>query len=295
MLVIMVGCGTIVLRAVAWLLVIGELGRDAPPPLVPIAEVVADVAIDEPYPVRVRGVVTWRQNRGIIIQQGPAGIWIDAQSTPQSGFWRGDEAVLRSIRPGMEIEVVGLASRGGYMPNILAAEIHVVGEGEEPAPMPIDPRRFFTGGDCCLRVTTRGLVQGYRDDGRQWILLLADGAQRFTASLPKELLLDSPQSLVDAEVRLVGVAVTHFNTRGEFLAPRLHIVRREDITIEQPASGAAFDAALVPLASIGHYRPLGGGRIRTQGTVTFSDPGLPRILAVSGSTGAIDTGAVRSF
>ncbi len=192
--------------------------------------------------------------------------------------------MLQSIRPGLEIEVEGLASRGGYMPNILAATIRVVGEGKEPEPLPIDPRRFFTGADCCLRVTTRGLVQGYRDDGHQWILLLADGRQRFTVSVPKELLDGSPQSLVDAEVRLVGVAVTHFNTRGEFLAPRLHIVRRDDISIEQPASGEAFDAALVPLTSIGHYRPLGGGRIRARGTVTFSDPG--QLLYVQdGSTG----------
>jgi len=275
--------------------VTGQLPRNDPPPLKPIETIVADVAIDEPYPVRVRGVVTWRRNRGIIIQQGQAGIWIDAQSTPQSGLWRGSEAVLESIAPGMEIEVVGLASRGGYIPNILATEIDVVGEGEEPAPLPIDPRRFFTGGDCCLRVTTRGLVQGYRDDGRQWILLLADGPQRFTASLPKELIDGSPQALVDAEVRLVGVAVTHFNTRGEFLAPRLHIVRRDDITVEQPASGAAFDAALVPLASIGHYRPLGGGRIRTRGTVTFSDPGQ-FLYVQDGSTGVrVQTEAIDRF
>ena len=264
--------------------VTGQLPRNDPPPLKQIATIVADIAIDEPYPVRVRGVVTWRRNRGLIIQQPQAGIWIDAQSTPQSGLWRGNEAVLESIRAGMEIEVEGLASRGGYMPNILAADIRVIGDGEEPAALPIDPRRFFTGGDCCMRVTTRGLVQGYRDDGHQWILLLADGPQPFTASLPKELLDGSPQSLVDAEVRLVGVAVTHFNTRGEFLAPRLHIVRRDDISVEQPASGGAFDAALVPLTSIGHYRPLGGGRIRTRGTVTFSDPG--QLLYVQdGSTG----------
>ena len=291
----MVGFGTIVLQAVAWLIVAGELGQDARPALVPIAEVVANAAIDQPYPVRVRGVVTWRRNRGIIIQHEQAGIWIDAQSTPQSGLWRGDEAALESVRPGMEIEVEGLASRGGYMPNILAATIHVVGEGNEPEPLPIDPRRFFTGADCCLRVTTRGLVQGYRDDGHQWILLLADGPQRFTASVPKELLDGSPQSLVDTEVRLVGVAVTHFNTRGEFLAPRLHIVWRDDISVEYPASGAAFDAALVPLAAIGHYLPLGGGRIRARGIVTFSDPGQ-FLYAQDGSTGVrVQTEAIDRF
>ena len=95
------GFGTIVLQAVAWLIVAGELGQDARPALVPIAEVVANAAIDQPYPVRVRGVVTWRRNRGIIIQHEQAGIWIDAQSTPQSGLWRCDEAALESVRPGM--------------------------------------------------------------------------------------------------------------------------------------------------------------------------------------------------
>lgn len=244
-------------------------------PLVAITEVVADAAIAEPYPVCVRGVVTWRRNRGIIIQDGAAGIWIDAQSTPQSGLWRGDEAVLQSIRPGLKIEVEGLASRGGYMPNILAATLRIVGEGPEPEPLPLDPNRFFTGRDCCLRVTARGTIQGYRDDGIQWVLLVADGPQRFTALVPKQLLDSPPDQLVDAQVSLVGVAVTHFNTRGEFLAPRLLIVHRDDITIKQPPPGSAFTVPLTPLAAIGHYRPRTDveSRIRTRGTATFSDPG----------------------
>ncbi len=283
----MVGFGFMIVWVAHWLAMATPPAADFPAdaygpslrtsqqPLVAIAEVVADAAIDEPYPVRVRGVVTWRRNRGIIIQEGDAGIWIDAQSTSQSGAWRGDEAVLQSIRPGMKIEVEGLASRGGYMPIILAATLSVVGEGPEPKPLPLDPNRFFTGQHCCLRVTTRGTIQGYRDDGAQWVLLVADGPQRFTALVSKHLLDGPPDQLVDAQVSLVGVAVTHFNTRGEFLAPRLLIVHRDDIAIEKQARGSAFDAPLVPLAAIGHYRPLTGmgGRIRTQGTVTFSDPG----------------------
>ena len=154
----MVGFGRSILWAVPWWSMAFLAGfcaaadatspqvRAEAQPLIALAEVVADAAIAEPYPVCVRGVVTWRRNRGIIIQDGAAGIWIDAQTTSQSGFWRGDEAVLQSIRPGLEIEVEGLASRGGYMPNILAATLRIVGEGPEPEPLPLDANRFSPAG-----------------------------------------------------------------------------------------------------------------------------------------------------
>ena len=95
----------------------GPAAADDPPPLKQIATIVADIAIDEPYPVRVRGVVTWRRNRGLISSSRKQASGFDAHRTPQAGHWQGDEAVLQSIRPGMEVEVEGLASRGGYTPT----------------------------------------------------------------------------------------------------------------------------------------------------------------------------------
>lgn len=243
-------------------------------PLLPIATVLADPDIGAPYPVRVRGVVTWRQGRGIIIQDDGGGIWIDAERSRQTGGWRGDEEVLQGIRPGLEVEANGMADRGGYIPTILAADILVLGERSLPRPLPIDRDRFFFGFDCCQRVTVRGVVQGYREDGGDWILLLSDAGHGFTASIPKPLLPGGAEPLVDTVIRLVGVAVAHFNTRGEFLAPWLRVVHAEDITIERPADGDTPRPEQVPLRAIAHYRSRRheDHRIRTRGIVTYASP-----------------------
>lgn len=247
----------------------------SPPPLVPIATIVADTAFGSPYPVTVRGVVTWRRNRGVIIQEEESGIWIDAQRAVELGLWRGDDSLFDRLRPGQAVEVEGLADRGGYIPNVLAIEIRVLGEQPEPPPLPIDHKRFFFGLDCCARVTVRGVVQGFREDADDWALLMSDASLGFTATIPKPLLPGGPTPLVDSEIRLVGVAVAHFNTRGEFLAPWLRVVHAEDITVEKPAESTPMQAPEVPLRAIAQYHPRRreDHRIRTRGTVTYAAPG----------------------
>ena len=246
-----------------------------PPHLLPIAAIVADTDFNSPYPVTVRGVVTWRRNRGLIIQEDDAGIWIDAQRSVEIGLWRGDDDLLDRLRPGVAVEVDGLADRGGYVPNVLAIAIRMLGERPEPPPLPIDPKRFFFGLDCCRRVTVRGVVQGVRDDDGDWTLLMSDASRDFTASIPQALLPDGPTPLVDAELRLVGVSVSHFNTRGEFLAPWLRVVHAEDIVVERPSETTAMQAPEIPLRAIAQYHPRRreDHRIRTRGTVTYATPG----------------------
>ena len=246
-----------------------------PPRLLPIAAIVANTDFDAPYPVTVRGVVTWRRNRGLIIQEDDAGIWIDAQRSVEIGLWRGDDGLLDRLRPGVAVEVEGLADRGGYVPNVLASAIRVIGERPEPPPLPIDHNRFFFGLDCCRRVTVRGVVQGFREDADDWLLLMSDASRGFTVSIPDALLPDGPASLVDAEIRLVGVSVSHFNTRGEFLAPWLRVVHAEDVVVEQPAETTAMQAPEIPLRAIAQYHPRRreDHRIRTRGTVTYATPG----------------------
>lgn len=136
------------------------------PPLLPIAAILADAELEAPYPVRVRGVVTWQRGRGLIIQHDDAGIWIDAQRSVEIGLWHGDDRLLDEIRPGIEIETVGLADRGGYVPKVLAAEIRVLGDRPQPPPMPID--RNPAGHDRPIRSMT-ACVPSLGCDSGPWL------------------------------------------------------------------------------------------------------------------------------
>jgi signal transduction histidine kinase len=246
------------------------------PSLVPIRDLLADVNAPARRQVMVRGVVTWRGYTGLIIQDDSAGIWIDTlREEPRPIRLMVDPEVLDRLAPGQEVEVVGCTNRGGYSPNVFAETIRILGVKPEPEPRPVDQHRFFSGADDCQRVTVRGLVQGVRDGRIDWLLVTADGADRFTAVVSKRIMPQAPEHLVDAEVQIVGVAATYFNTRGEHRSSQLLIAGADDITVERAAPGPPFAAPEVPLHAIAEYRPdpADGHRIRTQGTVTFAEPG----------------------
>ena len=252
-------------------------GKDGQPlpPHVRIRDVLADVNAPERRQVTVRGVVTWRGGSGLIIQDESGGIWIDtppAASRPV--VLQCDPDVLARLAPGQEAEVAGWTNRGGYSPNIFPETIQILGEKPEPVPRPIDNERFFSGVDDCVRVTVQGLVQGVRDGGDDWLLITANHSNRFTVVVPKKIMPQAPEHLVDADVRIVGVAAMQFNTRGERQSSRLLVKRSEDITVERRSTGAPFESPEVPLHAIAQYSPdpTDGHRIRTQGMVTFAEP-----------------------
>ena len=243
--------------------------------VVPISSVMADPPGDVRRPVRVRGVVTWRHGAGMIVQDDSAGIWIEVTDAKRLGYWEGEPDPPADVREGTEVEIDGWSNRGGYAPNILPAQMRVLGVRPQPDPRPYDRDRFFQGVDDCLRVTVRGVVQGYRDDYDRWIVLVSEGTKRFTVAIEKSLLGSPPETLVDGVIRATGVATAQFNTRGQFLAPRLNVTDGDGLVIDQPPGGPPFESPRVSLRAIATYRPqlADGHRLCTQGVVTYAVPG----------------------
>jgi hypothetical protein len=104
-------------------------------------------------------------------------------------------------------------------------------------------------------------------------LILDANPGRFTAQVFRSAAPD-PASLVDAEVKLRGIAATRFNTRGEATGSRVIVGSRNDlIVIKPPPPPDAIP--LVELNRLLPFRPdpIGPHRVRVEGTVTFSLPG----------------------
>lgn len=247
----------------------------APLELVSIASVMAAPLPDTAHPVRIRGIVTWRRGNGMIVQDDSAGIWIEVADARRAGYWQAEGDPSPDIREGVEVEIEGRSNQGGYAPNILPETMRILGEKPQPQPRAYDPERFFQGVDDCLRVTARGVVQGFRDDGDRWLLLVVEGGRRFTVAIDKQRLGGSPEDYVDSVITCVGVATAQFNTRGQFLAPRLNLTAAGDLTIEQAPLATAFEAPQVALRALGGYRSQApdGHRICTRGVVTHAVPG----------------------
>jgi len=240
-----------------------------------------------PAPVRIRGRVTWvthddMMNGYAAVQDATAGIWVNCRLARQRGLWNPEqeesfEAAWLALAPGIDVIIEGVRDTEGFAPMLLPIRAWCVVPSvpELPPAAKADPRRLFSGADDSQRVTVEGILQGSRDDGVRWTLVLEADRQRIFASVPREWLTPGPADLVDGVVRLSGVAASLFTTRGEFMSPFFQVCRPEDVTIVAPPPCAAFDAPLIALSRLGRFRvdPPSGHRVRCVGTLSHYRPG----------------------
>ena len=252
------------------------LGTGTAADIQPIAEVrslpVAELATNPP--IRIRGVVTLRGVNSIVIQDNTAGIYVNFDFARKRGVWEGD-GIPDAVHVGDEIEIDGTIDPGGFSPPVLPREVRVLGSQPLPPARQTDPERFFSGAVDSLLTELTGVVHGITDDGSDWRLNLEAAGHPFVAVVTKSAIPDDPQQLVDAEVRLTGVPLSIFNTRGEFLQPLVMVGRPEWFTIVSPPPHPPFDCPPVAISSLARFRPepFRGHRIRTQGVVIHSVPG----------------------
>ncbi len=230
-------------------------------------------APSSPVPVLVRAVVTAREGNNMTVEDETAGIWVSVDVARGRGIWQGKEADLQAAVEGMEVEIAGFTDPGGYAPVLVATTIRVLGSKPLPPVKPVEHVRFFNGSEDSQRVEVRGVVQRITRRGNHWELLMDGLPGRFFGEIPPALFPD-PRMLIDAELCLRGVAGSHFNTRGEFVSPRLFVRFATDIVIEKPAVPEA-EIPLIPLHRLFAFRPepVRAHRQRVVGTVTFAVPG----------------------
>lgn len=270
--------------AVVALAAVGVASAASEPPLIPIADVLAlpRAELAQGKPVRVRGVVTICSPM-VAIQEEGSGIWIHLG---QPGKITADGLVIpigpggeQIVDLGMIVEVEGIAFPGGYAPTIRASAVRVVGKGPLPEPVAVDMARLFRGGDNALRVvlgdSTEVVVQGCRDAGDYWNIVLALGDRRIMLKAHKAVMPQRPDDLIDARVRVIATLGATRNSRGEFVGPTLALAREADLTVVAPPAASPFETPKLDLDDIAAYRPEPEARhrIQTKGTVTCMVPG----------------------
>ena len=261
-------------------------------PLTRIAEVrqLPRVQADQALPVHVRGVVTGRRNlENLTIQDDTAGIGVDFVAARIRHLWRGEDGILGQVCVGSEVEIEGISSPGGYAPLILPVSLRILGTQPLPPPRPIQLGRFFSGSDDCQRVEVRGVVQGFYQQKDTMVLIMDANPGRFTAFLVGPVVID-PAPLVDAEIRVCGVASTRFNLRAEATGIRVKVMQPGDLVVEKPPP--ALEA--VPWVSLDQLlpfraEPTGPHRVRVAGTVTYSLPGQFFYLQEGNSAMRVET------
>jgi len=247
-------------------------------------------------PVHVQGVVTWRGLRGqLVVQDDTGGCWIYVADALRRQSLAMSNELLDSIHVGHLLDIEGVSDAGGYAPGIFPQSLRIVGERPVPPAAPMNPARFFSGTEAGLRAEARGTVQDFKPAEGGWVLDLNANPGHFTVEFPKNVLPD-PAALVDAEVRVTGVAVTRVNSRGELTMPRIYGSQTSELIVEAPAT-PPFTAPLVPLDALLPFsaRPTGPHRLRVIGVMTYALTGKLLYLQEGSTAVRVETRSTEKF
>jgi signal transduction histidine kinase len=239
-------------------------------PIAALRQLSPEAVAGEPA-VRVRGVVTWRDDWNYILQEGDSGIFIFLRAMRNRGLTP-DFSLLDDLVPGAEVEVEGRLIPGGFSPAILATASRVIGSAKTPEPRGTSPRRFFSGADDCLLVEIAGVVRAVRESADAIDLSMAVDGKPFVVRVEGEAMQGAFGDLVDTEVRVAGVAMTRFNTRGELTMPSLAVGTLGGVTVIAARRFPPFEAPMIPLRHLNGFRaePHDGHMVRIEGTVSHA-------------------------
>jgi signal transduction histidine kinase/ActR/RegA family two-component response regulator len=228
--------------------------------------------------VRLRGVVSYYDpDFHILFFQDPtAGIFV---LTP--GF--------ASVRQGDLAEVEGVADLGGFAPMVSQASFHVLGRASLPDPATVPPEELFSGRLDSQRVAAEGIVQSVvrLNSHFHFEMDVAAGRYRYRVQVPYPPSLPLPMHLIDATVRIRGVAGSLFNPMGQLVGVTLYAPDLKDIEVLRPGQPAAASP----------IRPIGGllrfsltddweHRVRVRGTVEYQRTHFREVF-VADETGGV--------
>ena len=224
------------------------------------------------YPVKLRGIITYYNpyNTNLVVQDDSAGIYV-----------RVGNSQVPKLETGQLIDLDGFTSPGDVAPVITAPRIKVIGRAPLPAPVPIDPVRFFAGADDSQWMEVAGIVDAIeRRDARTYIGLRLH-FKRIEMAIPGEPTL--PPGLLHARVTARGVAASRFNFRRQMLGITLRLPSVDDLRVVE----AAKLPPAVTIAELLQFTPStrGDEPSAVQGVVLLANPTGPTWL--SDDTGGV--------
>ena len=221
----------------------------------------------------VTGVVTlvsgWRGHSGVVADiDDPNGnaIWFAGEvNNAVVATLRGAE----TLHIGDEVEIVGGVSQLAFAPGLKAETVTVLGSRTLPA-APLRRLRDFDWG---VMDNRRACIDGvlmdvHEEAGGMARLQLGTSDGMFLARVGTGV--GKWRELVDANIRVRGIAMSVFNIRNEFVGVQMEVLRADDVEVLSPPP----EQDAIPVVSLGSIlsyspEPPDCHRRRVRGTVTY--------------------------
>jgi|GEM_PF-3118089 len=251
----------------------------------------------------VRKLSAAEAERGLSVRLGAVVTFYDAQTDllyvqDRTGgvLVRNPGATNLGLRFGQAVDVEGVTRRGTFGPVVAEPTIRVQGKGRMPTAVPLTAESLFSGTEEGNWVEIHGIVNSLAFSAKQqWLELdVAVLGDSFKAHIPGFSQSDPlPSWLVDARVRLRGVAGTVFHQRRQTLGLDLFVPSMESIKVTRPAPRDPFALTTRPINRLLQWdtNTPPGHRVKVQGTVTLK--WVDRYIYIQDGTGGIYVELVR--
>lgn len=210
-------------------------------------------------PVHLRAMVHFIEPPGtVFVQDETAGTFLRTKTLP------GD------LKPGDVVEVNGKSFPGLFLPGVETSSFHVIGHGELPRAQPATHDDLVSARFHYQRVSVEGIVRSVSPLGEdKSTLRLAMGARVLEARVDAE-----PAMLVDAKVRVTGLAAGTINDLRQLVQPYLRVASWQDVVVIEPAPTSAGHLPVVKPSQLLRFDPAGehGHRVLVEGEVTAVFP-----------------------
>jgi PAS domain S-box-containing protein len=272
----------------AWPLLWASSARAQNPslPVLTTTEQIRELSPDQArrgYPVHVRAVVTYCDpvNLDYYVQDSTAGIYVNEL---QGKF---------QFKPGQLLEVEGVTEEPDFAPQIGNPHYVVVGQGSLPKPKEARLDALQSGREDSQWVDFEGIVQAVDPTNGAMALDVA-GAGGYLRVFILDASNLTASGLVDAKVRIQGVATTTFNDKNQAIGVQVKVPSSTQVTSEEAAPRDPFAIPLRRLNSVMAFTARGTSehRIRVQGTVTLERP--RGVFIQDGAQGLYLPGAAQS-
>jgi diguanylate cyclase (GGDEF)-like protein len=203
--------------------------------------------------------------------------------------------IRRPLKAGMLVEVTGRSDPGDFAPNISQARIRVMGRSALLANPPQKTMtQLLTGAEDSQWVELEGLVKSVQKSGENITLKLSTGDGEIAATTVREPGADY-DALVDAVVRIHGIARSLYNHHRQIFGVQLLFPSLEAVSVEEAASSRPFTQPVTPIANLMRYTPgrTINHRLHVRGTVTLFWPG--RLLCVEDDSGSFCAGTAETI
>ena len=157
---------------------------------------------------------------------------------------------------------------------VINPRVTALGDGTVPAPRPAVLTNLFSGGEDCRWVEVEGVVRVAQEQSGRFNLEIATPVQRLKA-IVLEYAKEKLPPLVDAKVRIRGVAATIANPQRKVTGVQLFVPSFSEVTVDEPPPPDPFAVPLVSISSLSGPDPqqISGHRVKVQGALASKIPG----------------------